>query len=310
MRHAFIMDPLDGVNPCKDTTYFLMLAATQRGHEVYFLSQNSVSLRHTTLVSSAHRVTTQDDLESPFIIEPKEIINLNDMDCVWERTDPPFNRRYFYTSLLLDFLPDSVTVVNRPQAIRDWNEKLAALKFSDYTPQTLVSAQPEEIEAFVQEHGRITLKPIDGHGGKGVEFSNASDVDRLATYQRVTASGRRWTIAQAYLEAASDGDKRILLLQGEPIGAILRVHAEGQELNNLDAGGTAKPTKLTDRDLQICRAVGPALKENGIVFAGIDVIGDYMIEVNVTSPTGIQEASRFSGQDLHHIVMQSLEHVR
>ena len=307
MRHAFIMDPLDSVKPWKDTTYYLMLAATQRHHEVFVLSQNSISLRHTTLFAKARRVTTQDNMETPFIIEAEETINLADMNCVWERTDPPFNRRYFYTTLLLDFLPDSVIVINSPRAIRDWNEKLGALFFPDYTPQTLVTCDAEEIDQFATRHGRITLKPIDGHGGKGVEFSNVSEENRFATYERVTSAGRRWIIAQAYLIDASKGDKRILLLNGEPIGSILRVHADGQELNNLDAGGTANPTELTKRDLQICASVGPKLKDNGIIFAGIDVIGDYMIEVNVTSPTGIQEASRFSGQDLHHVVMAHLE---
>jgi len=307
MRHAFIMDPLEQVKPWKDTSYHLMLAAQERGHEVYYLSQMDLSLRHTELVANASRVTVRDDQAQPFTIESAKTISLRDMDCVWERTDPPFNRRYLYTSLLLDFLPASVRVINRPQAIRDWNEKLAALKFPQYTPKTLVTSEARELEQFVQAHGRITLKPVDGHGGKGVEFCNASENGRGAQFERVTAAGRRWIIAQAYLEAAKDGDKRILLLDGEPIGAILRLHAEGQELNNLDAGGTANPTELTKRELEICAAMAPELRQRGIVFAGIDIIGDLMIEVNVTSPTGIQEASRFSGQKLNHRVIEWLE---
>lgn len=306
MKHAFIMDPLEQVKAYKDTTYYLMLAAQKRGHEVFKLSQMGLSLRHGQPVASLLPVTVQDDIEYPFIVGDPEVLLLEDMDCVWERTDPPMNRRYFYTSLLLDFLPSRVKVVNRPQAIRDWNEKLAALKFPELTPQTLVSADRGEILKFLDGHGRITLKPIDGHGGKGIQFCTAGQGDVEDKITLATDHGRRWTIAQQYLTEADKGDKRILLLNGDPIGAILRLHAEGEELNNLDAGGSANATDLTARDLEICRSIGPALRDNGIVFAGIDVIGDMMIEVNVTSPTGIQEASRFAKRDLHFEVIDYL----
>ncbi len=307
MRHVFIMDPLEGVKPWKDTTYFLMLAAAQRGHEVYVTAQTDLSLRHGTTVAESRRVAVSANPEAPFRVESRQTLELASADVVWERTDPPVDRRYLYTSLMLDFLPPRTIVVNRPAAIRGWNEKLAALKFPEFTPPTLVSAGSGEIEKFLEQHGRITLKPIDGHGGKGIEFCNHDSPDRDAQIDRVTAGGRRWVIAQRYLESARDGDKRILLLDGEPIGAILRLHAEGQELNNLDAGGTANPTLLTERDLEICGAMADSLRESGIVFAGIDIIGGMLIEVNVTSPTGLQEASRFSNRDLHHTIMSALE---
>jgi glutathione synthase len=234
-------------------------------------------------------------------------LDLSTVQVVWERTDPPVNRRYLYTSLFLDFLPESTRIINRPSAIRDWNEKLAALKFPDLTPPTLVTSNSEEIHEFIRLHGRVTLKPIDGHGGKGVQFCDARTPGLDELLAAVTGSGTRWTIVQKYLELARDGDKRVLLLEGEPLGAVLRLHAEGQELNNLDQGGTANPTELTEADLAICRLVGPALHQAGIVFAGIDIIGGKLMEVNVTSPTGLQEAARFAGQALHHRIIERLE---
>ena len=301
------MDPLESVKPWKDTTYYLMLAAAERGHEVFACAQLDLCLRHDALTANATRVETRPDPERPFLIEGSEVVALDAVDCVWERTDPPFNRRYLYASLLLDFLPRRVRVINRPGAVRDWNEKLAALKFPDLTPETLVTARVADLEAFLEECGRVALKPVDGHGGKGIEFCDAADADRASRFARVTDGERRWVIAQRYLAGARDGDKRVLLLDGEPLGAILRLHAEGRELNNLDAGGSAYPTELTPRDVEICRRVGPALRDAGITFAGIDVIDGCLIEVNVTSPTGIQEADRFSGRGLHHRVLERLE---
>ncbi|GJL81075.1 MAG: glutathione synthetase [marine bacterium B5-7] len=307
MKHLFLMNPLSTVKPWKDTTYHLMLAAAERDHDVYMAAQNDLTLRHDVLFASVVAVTVFDNHDKPFETGAPSYVEVASFDCVWERTDPPFNRRYLYTTLLLDFLPEPVRVINRPSAIRDFNEKLAALKFPSFTPGTLVTADPNEIRQFIGEHGRITLKPVDGHGGKGVEFCDANSKDLTGILERVTAQGTKWTIAQQYLAAASEGDKRILLLDGEPIGAILRVHAEGKELNNLDAGGTANPTELTERDHDISAAVGPVLQQAGIVFAGIDIIGGLLIEVNVTSPTGLQEASKFSGKALNHRIIESLE---
>ena len=309
MRHVFIMDPLESVKPWKDTTWFLMLAAAESGHQVYSLSQTDLTLRHQMPVGHARPVQLSADPARPFSAGAYEELDLASVDVVWERTDPPMNRRYLYASLFLDLLPERVRVINRPGAIRDWNEKLSALRFPDFTPMTLVTSRVDEIRGFAAGYGRITLKPIDGHGGKGVEFLNADDPGIEATLDRVTASGRRWIIAQEYLASASEGDKRILLLDGEPLGAVLRLHAEGSELNNLDQGGTANPTTLTPRDLEICSVVGPALSAAGILFAGIDVIGGQLIEINVTSPTGLQEAARFAGEPLHHRVIEYLENL-
>ncbi len=301
------MDPLEAVKPWKDTTYFLMLAASQRGHEIFVTSQAELTLRQDTLVARARPVDVFDDHEKPFAPGDHAPIDVAGMNVVWERTDPPVNRRYLYASLFLDFLPDGVQVINRPRAIRDWNEKLAALKFPHLTPDTLVTRSVQEIHEFVRRHERVTLKPVDGHGGKGIRFCHQASPDLDELIASATANGQRWTIAQEYLPRATEGDKRILLLHGEILGAVLRLHAEGQELNNLDQGGSANATTITARDEEICAAVGPALREAGIVFAGIDVIGDMLMEVNVTSPTGLQEASRFAGRSLHLEIIDRLE---
>ncbi|MFT5110903.1 MAG: glutathione synthase [Parasphingorhabdus sp.] len=306
MKHVFIMDSLDQVKPWKDTTYHLMLAAATRSHEVFKLAQMDMFLEHNRLAAWVYPVAVHDNHAAPFTIGEKQRVYLDEMDVVWERTDPPFNRRYFYTSLLLDFLPESVRVINRPSAIRDWNEKLGALKFPEFTPQTLVSSSRSEIQAFANKQGRITLKPIDGHGGKGIRFCNSDDDNIASVIDESTHNGSHWIIAQQYLPAADQGDKRILLLEGETIGAILRLHADGVELNNLDAGGSANATEITPREQEICEAMSNDLLRSGILFAGIDIIGGMLIEVNVTSPTGLQEASQFSGRDLNLEIIDHL----
>ena len=305
MKHAFIMNPLEGVKPWKDTTYFLMLACVERGHKVCYLDQNSLWLNHDTLCATVSWVNVHDDIENPFTIIETESIELGDVEAIWVRTDPPFDRRYFYTTLLLDYLPGSTRVLNRPSGIRNWNEKLAALFFPEFTPKTVVTNNVDEIKSMASRHPRITVKPVDGFGGKGIVFYSDGDDDR--EIRKATHQGSHWVIAQEYLADASRGDKRILLLNGEPMGGILRLHAEGVELNNLDAGGTANPVSLDQRDLEICAAIREGLIEQGVFFAGIDIIGGMLIEVNVTSPTGLQEMSSFNQEDYHHQIVAALE---
>ena len=305
MQHAFIMDPLEGVKAYKDTTYFLMLACAERGHRVCYLDQMSLWLEHDQLKGNVTWLEVNSDIENPFTVLETETVSMSEMDAIWIRTDPPFDRRYFYTTLLLDYLPESTRVLNRPSGIRNWNEKLAALNFPDYTPKTRVTNRVAEIKEFADQQGRITVKPVDGFGGKGIVFYNPGEADD--SLYTATHNESHWVIVQEYLEAAKDGDKRILLLNGEPLGGILRLHAEGVELNNLDQGGSAVETTLTERDLEICAAVKQGLIDQGVFFAGIDVIGDMLIEVNVTSPTGLQEMSRYAGVDFHHQIIAALE---
>ncbi len=307
MKFAFVMDPLESVKAYKDTTYFIMLAAQARGHEVYYLGQEDLFVRDARVFGHTARVVVHADVEAPFTVLERGATDLATMDVVLIRTDPPFDRRYFYATLLLDLLPAPTRVVNRPASLRDWNEKMAALHFPTLSPRSLVTRRADDIAAFVASAGRAVLKPLDGHGGEGIEFLDAGQTDAAQVIAAVTHGGSHWIKVQEYLPAAADGDKRILLLNGEPLGAILRVHAEGKELNNLDAGGTAHPAALSERDWEICRAIKPGLLERGVVFCGIDVIGGMLIEINVTSPTGLQELCRFSGIDHHHRIVAALE---
>ena len=299
------MDPLEGVKAWKDTSYFLMLACCQRGHEVCYLDQRDLWLEHDDLYATVQWLQVNEDVDHPFTLLREESVAMASMDAIWVRTDPPLDRRYFYTTLLLDHLPESTRVINQPQGIRNFNEKLAALHFPDYTPRTRVTSSAAVIQEMAGECGRVTIKPIDGFGGKGIVFFN--DGDDISLAEEATRHGAHWVICQEYLPAAKDGDKRILLLNGDPLGAILRVHADGEELNNMDAGGTANPSTLTERDHEIVAALKPSLVEEGVFFAGIDIIGDMLIEVNVTSPTGLQEMSRFDGEDYHHRIIEALE---
>ena len=281
-----------------------MLAASQQGHEVCFLQQHDLFLQHDQLYASVIWLQVNDDHDRPFTQLKSATIPLADVDVVWERTDPPFNRRYFYTTLLLDFLPSHVKVLNRPEGVRNWNEKLAALKYAAYTPDTCISNNTARLAEFSTKHDRITIKPIDGFGGKGIFFYSVGEDKSLL--QEATHQGSHWVIAQEFLPAAAQGDKRILLVNGEPIGAILRVHAEGKELNNLDMGGSAVPCELDEDDIEICQALKQGLIDQGVFFAGIDTIGGKLIEVNVTSPTGLQELSQFSGIDHHHAIIDEV----
>tara|TARA_Y100001960_G_scaffold331463_1_gene428553 strand:+ start:489 stop:1397 length:909 start_codon:yes stop_codon:yes gene_type:complete len=301
------MDPLEGVKPHKDTTYFLMLAAYERGYEVFFVDPATLSLRHSDVYAAVVKVKVSKNQRQPFVTEPQGLCALANMDAVWIRQDPPFDRSYFYVTLLLDQLPERVQIINKPVTVRNWNEKLAALRYPAFTPTTFVSRSVQEIKQFLKEQQRITVKPVDGHGGKGIIFLDSGGKEISEQLDNATRGERHWVVAQQYLPAAREGDKRILLLDGEPLGAILRVHAEGVELNNLDQGGSAEPAKLDDRDRQICEAMRHDLVMHGVRFAGIDVIGGMLIEVNITSPTGLQEMSRFDKTDYHHRVMASFE---
>lgn len=307
MKIAFLMNPLETVKAYKDTTYYLMLAAWERSNEVFYFNQDSMQTENKGVSAVVERLDVHDSVERPFTVLEREKVNLSTMDAIVVRTDPPLDRSYLYATLLLDFVGSKTLVVNRPSGIRNWNEKLAAMFYPDLTPHTLVSRSTEEILNFLDGRERITLKPVDGHGGKGIVFLGKDDWDKDLRINQVSKEGRHWIIAQEYLPDALQGDKRILLVEGQPIGAVMRVHAEGQELNNLDQGGEAIPDELDKRDLEICAAIGPGLIEQGIFLCGIDIIGGQLIEVNVTSPTCLQELCRFSGVDHHHNIIQRLE---
>lgn len=307
MKIAFLMDPLETVKAYKDTTYYLMLAASERGNEVFYFNQSSMQARNSGVTAAMKRLNVRASIEHPFEVLERQNADLSAMDAIIVRTDPPFDRSYLYSTLLLDLISSNTVVVNRPSGIRNWNEKLAAMLYPSLTPATLISNETNEILDFVNLYERVTIKPVDGHGGKGIYFLEPGDTGNAHTVNQLSRNGSHWIIVQEYLPEAQQGDKRILLLEGDPIGAVLRVHAEGKELNNLDQGGEAVAAEMDDRDYEICGAIKDGLIEQGIFFCGVDVIGGKLIEVNVTSPTCLQELCRFSGVSHHHRIIERLE---
>lgn len=307
MKIAFLMDPLETVKAYKDTTYYLMLAASERGNEVFYFNQYSMQAANAGVTAAVELLNVRPSIERPFDVLDRRNVDLSTMDAIVVRTDPPFDRSYLYSTLLLDLIGSDTVVVNRPSGIRNWNEKLAAMLYPDITPATLISNETKEILKFVNEYERVTIKPVDGHGGKGIFFLEPGDADNVQKINQVSKNASHWIIVQEYLPEAQEGDKRILLLEGEPIGAVLRIHAEGMELNNLDQGGEAVATEMDDRDYEICSGIKPGLIEQGIFFCGVDVIGGKLIEVNVTSPTCLQELCHFSGIAHHHNIIARLE---
>lgn len=307
MKIAFIMDPLEYVKAYKDTSYFIMLAAQERGHQVYYLDQRHLSALGHNLRGVVTPVEVHADHDKPFTVGTPQLMDMAEMGAVFVRTDPPFDRRYFYTTLMLDLLPPTTVVVNRPSGLRNWNEKLAALYYADHGPETLVTADTGQILEFLERRGKITLKPVDGFGGRGIVFleHGGANVDQLI--QLVGHDGSHLIIAQEYIAEAKKGDKRVLLINGEPIGAVLRKAAEGKELNNLDAGGSAHPADISEGEMAVCRAMKEGLQREGIIFAGIDFLGEKLVEINVTSPTVLQELTRFSGVQHHHHLIEAVE---
>jgi glutathione synthase len=298
MRFVFVMDPLSTVTHDKDTSFAFIQAAQARGHESYhcLLRELYIDGGHTHAI--AHRVEILD--APPYITLRKDLgqhkLRLADVDAVLIRKDPPFDRSYLYATLLLERARGGPLFINDPRGLRDANEKLYALNFPEWTPRTIVTSDREMIHDFVRDvGGTAVVKPLDGAGGSGVMWVRHDDKNARAIVDMLTGEGRRVAIAQEFLPAVSVGDKRVLLLDGEPLGAILRVPRSDDIRSNIHVGGHVVPTDITPRELELVRSVAPRLRADGLIFVGLDVIGERLTEVNVTSPTGIQELGRFTG---------------
>jgi glutathione synthase len=298
MRFVFVMDPLDRVTHDKDTTFAFIQAAEARGHESFHCRERDLyidggdawALGHKVEILEAHpwiRLHTSDG--------PTKL-PLAEADAVFIRKDPPFDRSYLYATLVLERARGKTLIVNDPRGLRDANEKLYALNFPEWTPKTRVTANRDMIHAFASENGGVAMvKPLDGAGGMGVIQIKTGDKNARAIVDMLTNEGRRLTIVQEFLPSVTAGDKRILLLDGEPLGAILRVPRGDDLRSNIHVGGSVVPTELTAREKEMVAAIGPKLRADGLFFVGLDVIGERLTEVNVTSPTGIQELGRFTG---------------
>ncbi|MGE3724830.1 MAG: glutathione synthase [Candidatus Sericytochromatia bacterium] len=303
---AYVMDPIHTINIKKDSTFALMEAAQNRGHQNYYLLPEGLIFRDQQVWGYLQRVQVM-RAEIFFQLEAPQWQPLKSMDAVFMRKDPPFDMDYIFNTYLLELAAQETRVLNNPASLRSVNEKLFALHFPDLIPLTLVSSDREVIRNFVKEQQKAVLKPIDAKGGEGVFILKQDDSNLNALLDLMTRDGQRKMVVQQYIPAASEGDKRVLMIDGEVCGWFRRVPAQGEHRANLNAGGQAVACELTERDREICARVGPLLKAAGLTFVGLDIIGDYLIEVNVTSPTGIQEALKLTGVNAAVRLIELLE---
>ena len=304
---AFQMDPMESINIDADSTFVLALEAQARGHALYHYLPRQLSLRDGRLTARVRKLEVKRELGNHHLFGPVETVDLAVMDVILMRQDPPFDMAYITATHLLEHVSEQVLVVNDPVSVRNAPEKLFSTHFEGLMPPTLVTADRDAIVAFREEHGEIILKPLFGNGGAGVFHLRREDDNLNALVELFTTLNREPIIVQRYLPEIRQGDKRIILIDGEPAGAVMRVPARGEARANLHVGGKAVKTTLTPREHEICAAIGPTLKEQGLLFVGIDVIGDYLTEINVTSPTGLQEINRLDGVKLETKVWNAIE---
>ncbi|MBW3244078.1 glutathione synthase [Epibacterium sp. DP7N7-1] len=307
MKIAFQMDPIMGVDINADSSFRLAEEAQKRGHELFYYGPDQLAYQEGRITARGHDMAVQRVAGSPAKLGELREVDLAEFNVVWLRQDPPFDMHYITSTHLLDRLKDDVLVVNDPFWVRNYPEKLLVLDFPELTPPTTIARDLDTIKAFKAKHGDVILKPLYGNGGAGVFRLDANDRNLSSLHELFTGFSREPLIVQKFLPDVSNGDKRVILVDGEPVGAINRVPAAGETRSNMHVGGRPEKIGLTDRDLEICAAIGPLLKERGQVFVGIDVIGDYLTEINVTSPTGIQELERFNGVNIAEKVWEAIE---
>jgi glutathione synthase len=300
VKLGVVMDPIESVKFHKDSTLAMLLAAQARGWQLYYMEQTDLFLQDSTCQAEMSRLEVRADPDDWFTRGDRETLALDSLDVVLMRKDPPVDLEYIYTTFLLERAEaGGVLVVNRPAALRNASEKLYTAWFSQCCAPTTVSRQIPRLKAFLAEHRDMVVKPLNGMGGASVFRVRHDDPNRNVILETITDNGRQSAMAQRYIPEISAGDKRILMIEGEPFPyALARIPAAGESRGNLAAGGTGKGVELSERDRWICEQVGPALREQGIIFAGLDVIGDYLTEINVTSPTCIRELDRQYNADI------------
>ena len=307
LKIAVQMDPLHSIDITGDSTFALMLEAQARGHKLWHYEVPHMWLDGARLLARVKAVTVQNVAGAHFEFGPETLTDLAEMDVVLMRQDPPFDMAYITATHLLEHIHPKTLVVNNPAAVRNAPEKLLVTHFPDLMPPTIVTWDRQSIRDFRALHKDIIVKPLFGNGGIGVFRIKPDDENLGSLLDMFFAASREPLMVQRYEAAVRKGDKRIILIDGEPLGAINRVPAEGDSRSNMHAGGTPEPTKLTERERQICAAIGPTLKKQGLLFTGIDVIGDYLTEINVTSPTGLQQIARFDNQNLAAAIWTKIE---
>jgi glutathione synthase len=304
---AIQMDPVETINIDGDTSFVLALEAQARGHALYHYLPTHLSLRDGRLRARGRRLEVRREQGRHHSFGEFQTLDLAAMDIILMRQDPPFDLAYITATHLLEHVHPTTLVVNDPESVRNAPEKLFVTRFEGLMPPTLITTDRAEILSFRAEHGDIIVKPLFGNGGAGVFRVRPDDENLNALLEMFTLLYREPLMVQRYLPEVRVGDKRIILIEGEPVGAVLRVPAKGEARANLHVGGTAVKSELTAREREICAAIGPTLRQQGLLFVGIDVIGDYLTEINVTSPTGIQEINRLDGTRLETLVWDAIE---
>lgn len=309
MKLGVVMDPIAGINIKKDSTFAMLLAATRLGWELYYMEQKDLFIEQQQARANVRILSVQDDKSNWFRFHQAATIPLTDLDVVLMRKDPPFDIEYIYTTYILELAQKAgLLVVNDPASLRDVNEKMFINHFPQCIAPTLVTRNHDQLLAFIQQYREVVLKPLEGMGGKSVFKVVAGDANTNVIIETLTDSHRRYIMAQKYLPEIAQGDKRILMIGGEPVEyALARIPMAGENRGNLAAGGTGKGVPLSDRDRWICSEVGPTLRERGLLFVGLDVIGDYLTEINVTSPTCIRELETLYKIDIAGQLMQTIQ---
>lgn len=304
---AFQMDPIGAVDINADSSFRLAEEAQARGHKLFYYTPDQLSYQEGRVMARGQDLTVRREQGNHADVGPMREQDLSEVDVIWLRQDPPFDMGYITTTHILDRIHPDALVVNDPFWVRNYPEKLLVLDFPDLTPPTAIARDLETLKAFRARHGEVILKPLYGNGGAGVFKLSAGDSNLASLHELFSGINREPLIMQKFLPDVSAGDKRVILVDGEPVGAINRVPAAGETRSNMHVGGRPEKVALTDRDREICARIGPLLREKGQIFVGIDVIGDYLTEINVTSPTGIQELERFDGVNIAEKIWEAIE---
>jgi glutathione synthase len=304
---AFQMDPIQAVDINADSSFRLAEEAQARGHNLFYYSPDMLAYEEGEITVRGQSLRVQREQGNHAILGDMEHRNLRDFDVVWLRQDPPFDMGYITSTHLLDRVHPDTLVVNDPTWVRNYPEKLLVLDFPDLTPPTTIARDLETLKAFKDKHGTVILKPLYGNGGAGVFKLTEEDRNISSLHEMFSGINNEPLIVQKFLPDVSNGDKRVILVDGEPVGAINRVPAAGETRSNMHVGGRPEKIDLSPRDIEICERIGPLLREKGQIFVGIDVIGDYLTEINVTSPTGIQEMERFNGVNIAEKIWTAIE---
>ena len=301
------MDPIEDVDINADSTFRLAEEAQNRGHDLYVYTPNDLTFNRGKIIAKVRSISLKRKIGDHVNFGAVELLALSEFDVIWLRQDPPFDMGYITNTHLLDLIGQKTLIANNPFWVRNLPEKLLVLEFPDLIPETVISRDLEEIKRFKNEFKDIIIKPLYGNGGAGIFRLREDDKNLTSLHELFSNMSSEPLIAQAFLPDVKKGDKRIILVDGEPVGAINRVPKAGETRSNMHVGGKAEPAKLSQRDREICRSIGPILKNRGQVFVGIDVIGDYLTEINVTSPTGIQELERFDKVNIAEMIWHAVE---